>query len=85
MKPVDEAKAKMKQAIEHLKQEYKTLRTNRVNPQMLDDIKVDMYGSLMPLKSLASISVQDRQLIVTPFDPSSASLIVKAIGQSSLS
>ena len=84
MKPVDEAKAKMKQAVEHLKSEYRTLRTNRVNPQMLDDVKVDIYGSMMTLKSLGTVSVQERQLIITPFDPSTASAIVKAIQQSNM-
>lgn len=81
---VDDVKAKMKQAIAHLKEEYKGLRTGRVNPTMLDDVKVDVYGSQMPLKSLGTVSVQERQLIIAPFDPSSASAISKAIMQSPL-
>lgn len=78
----DDTKKKMQQALEHLKTEFRSLRTNRVNPSMLDDFRVEMYGSEMPLKSLASISVQDRQLIVTPFDPSAAGTIAKAISSS---
>ena len=81
---MEETKKKMQQAVEHLKAEYRSLRTNRVNPQMLDDLKVDMYGSEMPLKSIATISVQERTLVVTPFDPSSGSAIVKAIQTSQL-
>lgn len=84
MNVVDETKTKMKQAVDHLKDEYKNLRTGRVNPNMLDDVKVDAYGSPTPLKSLANISVQERQLIVSPFDPSLASSIEKAIKQSPL-
>ncbi|MBS0585931.1 MAG: ribosome recycling factor [Verrucomicrobia bacterium] len=84
MNIADDVKNKMKQAIEHLKGEFKNLRTNRVNPQMLDSLKVEVYGSPTPLKSLASVSVQDRQLIITPFDPSTAGAIVKAIQQSNL-
>jgi ribosome recycling factor len=80
----DDVKSKMKKAIEHLVVEFKSLRTNRVNPQMLDSVKVEVYGAQSPLKALASISVQERQLIVTPFDPSVAPLIVKAIQQSPL-
>ncbi len=79
MNVCDDVKNKMKQAIEHLKGEFKNLRTNRVNPQMLDSVKVEVYGSQSPLKSLATVSVQERQLIITPFDPSVAPLIVKGI------
>lgn len=84
MNLIDETKTKMKQAIEHLKGDFRNLRTNRVNPHMLDDIKVELYGSEMPLKSVGQVTVQERQLIVTPFDPSSAQAISKAIQQSSL-
>ncbi len=76
---LDETKTKMVQAIEHLKTEYRSLRTNRVNPAMLDDLKVEVYGSAMTVKSLGTVSVQERQLIVTPFDPSTASFIAKAV------
>ena len=82
---MDDTKKKMQQAIEHLKGEYNALRTNRVNPNMLDEIKVEVYGSDMPIKSLGTVSVQDRQLLVTPFDPSTAMMISKAIQTSPLS
>lgn len=84
MNILSETKQKMDQTIEHLKSEYRNLRTNRVNPHMIDDIKVDVYGSLMPIKSLATVSVQERQLIVTPFDPSTAGAIGKSIQMSEL-
>ena len=76
---LDDAKNGMKAAIEHLSEQYRSLRTNRVNPGMLDDVKVEVYGSQMPLKGLATISVQERNLVITPFDPSAADAIVKAI------
>ncbi|MBM3192848.1 MAG: ribosome recycling factor [Chlamydiae bacterium] len=75
---------KMTLAVDHLKKEYQALRTNRVNPQMLDDVKVEVYGSMTPIKSLGSITVQERNLIVTPFDPSTATAIVKGIQTSPL-
>lgn len=81
MKVADESKTKMDQVIDHLKSEFKSLRTGRVNPHMLDDVKVESYGSMMPLKSLGSISVQERNLVVTPFDPSISAGIIKAISQ----
>jgi ribosome recycling factor len=75
---------KMTLAVEHLKKEYQALRTNRVNPQMLDDVKVEVYGSMTPIKALGSITVQERNLIITPFDPSTAVAIVKGIQTSTL-
>jgi len=79
-----EVEKKMTQAIEHLKKEYQALRTNRVNPHMLDDVKAEVYGAMTPLKGLGTVTVQERNLVITPFDPSSATAIVKAIQQSSL-
>ena len=54
MSIIDDTKSKMKHAVEHLQSEYKSLRTNRVNPHMLDDIKVSAYGTEMQLKALAN-------------------------------
>lgn len=75
---------KMVQAVDHLKKEYQGLRTNRVNPQMLDDVKVEVYGSLTPIKALGTVTVQERNLIITPFDPSTTTAILKGIQTSSL-
>lgn len=75
---------KMVLAVEHLKKEYQALRTNRVNPHMLDDVKAEVYGSLTPMKGLGTLTVQERNIIITPFDPGTATAIVKAIQQSPL-
>ncbi len=74
----------MKEAIEHLKKDYRNLRSGRVNPGILDDVLVEMYGSQMQLKALGNVSVQDRQLIVSPFDRSSLHAIAKSIEHSPL-
>ena len=74
----------MQHAFEHLQSEFNALRTSRVNPSMLDHVKVDAYGSEMQLKALATVSVQDRQLVVSPFDPSLAASISKAIQQTNM-
>lgn len=81
---MSDIKSKMNDAIEHLKKQYRNLRTNRINPHMLDDITIDMYGSKMNIKSLATITVQERSLVLTPFDPSSSGTIAKAIEDSPL-
>ena len=80
----EETKQKMDQAVEHLKSEFRALRSNRVNPAMLDAIKVDVYGSEMTIKSVATVSVQDRQLVITPFDGSTGPAIAKAISSSQM-
>lgn len=76
----DQTKSKMNQAIEHLKQELKNIRTGRANPAILDSVTVELYGSRMRLKEIANISTPEpRQLMITPFDASSAGKIRKDI------
>lgn len=56
-------------AIEHLKHELQQIRGNRAHPSMIEDIKVDMYGSPMTLKELGSITVpEQRQLVFQAWD-----------------
>ena len=58
----------------------KIVRTGRAHPDMLSEIKVEVYGQFMPLNQVANITAADATLlIVTPFDPSSIQTIVAAI------
>lgn len=85
MNILDQTKAKMTAAIEHLKNDLKNIRTGRANPGMVDQITVDVYGSMMRIKDIASISVPDnRQLLITPFDPQNTASIAKAIEKANL-
>ena len=69
MNIVEQTKTKMTAAIEHLKNELKSIRTGRANPGMLDQVTVEVYGTQMRIKDLASItSPEPRQLLITPFD-----------------
>jgi ribosome recycling factor len=80
-----EAEHKMDQAIDHVASEFSSVRTGRANPQLLQRISVDYYGSPTPLQQLASISVPEpRMLIVHPFDKSSVGNIEKALQVSEL-
>jgi ribosome recycling factor len=75
-----QVKTAMQAALDHLKQELKALRTGRANAQILDKVHVEIYGSHMPLKSLANINVPEpRQIVVTPFDHSNINAISKGI------
>lgn len=79
------AEERMKKALAALHKELQTVRTGRANPQMLDRIEVDYYGTMTPLKSMANISTPDgRSLTVQPYDKSSLKAIEQAIHKSDL-
>ena len=79
-------KSKMEKAVEFFASELKTIRTSRASVGLVDNIKVDYYGTPTALKQLASISApQTDMIIIKPFDPSSSKEIEKAIKNSSLS
>tara|TARA_B100000575_G_C22758678_1_gene451812 strand:+ start:80 stop:640 length:561 start_codon:yes stop_codon:yes gene_type:complete len=76
---------KMSKTIESFKKEISTLRTGRANPAMLDTIKVDVYGQLMPINQLATVSVPEaRQLTIQVWDKTNITLIDSAIQKSDL-
>ncbi len=87
--PVDdillEAQDKMEKALEVLVGELKGIRTGRATPGLVENVRVEYYGSPTPLKQIAGISAPDpRLLIIKPFDPSSLANIEKAIQKSDL-
>ncbi len=80
-----ETQAKMEKTLQAVKQELAKIRTRRAHPSLLDHIKVNYYGSEVPLSQAASISVEDaRTLIVTPWERNMVSVIEKAIMESDL-
>ncbi len=82
---LEQTKAKMNAAIEHFKNDLKNIRTGRANPGMVEHVMVDVYGSSMRLKDVASITVPEaRQLLITPFDPQNASMIGKSIEKANI-
>ena len=76
---------KMDKSIQSFKKDISTLRTGRANVNMLDTIKIDVYGQLMPLDQLATISVPEARLIsIQVWDKSNISLIESTIQKSEL-
>ena len=76
---------KMDKTLDTLDKKFTTVRTGRANPSSLDGVMVEYYGSMTPLKQLATISVPEaRQLLIKPFDKSSLGAIEKAILNSNL-
>lgn len=75
-----EAEESMEKAVDHLRMELRGIRTGRANPGLVENIRVDYYGSPTPLKQIANIGVPEpAMLVVKPFDPGSAGDIEKAI------
>ena len=78
-------RAAMEKGIESTRREFTSIRSGKATPNMLDTVKVDMYGTSMALNQVASVSAPEaRVLIVTPFDKSQAKVIEKAIRESDL-
>ncbi|MEA2078219.1 MAG: ribosome recycling factor [Candidatus Marinimicrobia bacterium] len=70
----------MEKSINHLEHEFKSLRTGRATPTLLESIKVDYYGTLTPLNQCATISVPEaRLLVIQPWDKSLLAAAEKAI------
>jgi ribosome recycling factor len=82
---MDEATAKMDQAVTHTAQEFSMVRTGRANPGLLHRVMVDYYGTPTPLQQIAGFSVPDaRLLVVQPYDKSSMHAIERAIQEADL-
>ena len=78
-------RAAMDKGIESTRREFASIRSGKASPNMLDTVRVDMYGTSMALNQVASVSAPEpRVLIVTPFDKSQAKVIEKAIRESDL-
>ena len=87
--PLDEVlkscSSKMKKAFEVFSQDLASLRTGRANASMLDIIRVDVYGQMMPVNQLATISTPDpRSINVQVWDQNNVNLIDSAIRKSNL-
>ncbi len=76
---------KMDKTIQSLKKDISTLRTGRANVNMLDMIKIDVYGQLMPIEQLGTVSVPEARLIsIQVWDKANISIIESAIQKSEL-
>jgi len=77
---VDEAKEKMHKAVVHMQEEFAGIRTGRATPAIVEKLRVDYYGSEVPLQQLASFSVPEpRVLVISAYDKSAIKAIEKAI------
>ena len=76
----DSIKTKMTAVIDHFKEEMKKVRTGRAHPDMLANVKAEVYGQMSPLNQIANITVQGAtMLLVTPYDVANIGKISAAI------
>ena len=77
--------SKMDKSIQSLKKDISTLRTGRANASMLDTVKVDVYGQMMPIEQLATVSVPEARMIsIQVWDKANTALIDSAVQKSEL-
>lgn len=80
-----EAEDRMDKAVEHLTTEFRGIRSGRATPGLVENIRVDYYGSMQPLKGAAAIAIPEpRMIVIKPFDPGTIKAIEKAIQASDL-
>ena len=76
---------RMEKAVAKLKADLAGIRTGRANPGLVDSLRVEVYGSLCPLKQLAAVACPEpNQIVIRPFDPTTLKDIEKAIQASDL-
>ncbi len=80
-----DATARMQKCVHSFQADLRKLRTGRAHPSLVEHLKVEYYGSEVPLQQVANIAVEDaRTLVVSPFDKSAVGSIEKAIHKSDL-
>jgi ribosome recycling factor len=80
-----ECRAAMDKAIDSARQHFAGVRAGKASPALLDVVKVEMYGSTLPLNQVASInSPEPRLLLITPYDKNQIKVVEKAIRESDL-
>ncbi len=75
---------KMKKSVEKISEELKHVRTGRATPAVLEEIKVDYYGSSTPILQVAQVTTEERTLTIKPWERNLLSAIEKAILASDL-
>lgn len=82
---LEECRDKMRKAVEHARADFAAVRTGRATPALVERLKVDYYGSEVPLQQLAGFQVPEpRVLVISPYDKGAMKAIEKAVSTSDL-
>lgn len=85
MSTIEETKRRMEESLDAVRREFSTVRTGKATPAILDTVRVEAYGSQVPLNQVATISTPEPSLLmVQPFDRSIIADIERAILQADL-
>jgi ribosome recycling factor len=85
MQSISEARTHMERAVDAMRREFSSVRTGKASPALLDTVKVEAYGSKMPINQVATVTAPEpRLLMVQPWDKSLMHAIEKAIQTSDL-
>ncbi len=82
---IHDTEEKMKKSLEVMGHNFSSIRTGRANSGMVEHLKVDCYGSMMPMRQVANITIPEpRTILLQPWDPSVIKSLEKAINESDL-
>ena len=82
---LNDMKQRTEKSIDHLRSTLQGIRTGRAHPALVEEIKVDYFGTLTPLKQMATVNIpESRQIVISPWDKSALKAIEKAIQASPL-
>src|SRR5688500_14380830 len=82
---IKDTRTAMDKAVENAKREFHTIHAGKASPSMLDTVRVEMYGTMMSMNQVATVSAPEpRLLLVTPFDKGQAKIVEKAIRDANL-
>lgn len=82
---IKDTRERFEKAIHHLQDQLKAIRTGRASSALVDNIRVDYYGSATPVSQLAAVTIPEpRQIAIKPFDPSVMKELIKALSKADL-
>jgi len=80
-----EGRSRFEKTLEHLRDNLRRIRTGRATTALVDDVRVDYYGTPTPVSQLAAVSIPEpRQILIKPFDPSILKELARAVVQTDL-
>ena len=82
---IKDTRTSMEKSLESTRREFSTIHAGKASPSMLDTVRVEMYGTMMSMNQVATVSSPEpRLLVVTPFDKGQSKAIEKAIREANL-
>jgi ribosome recycling factor len=82
---VQETEEKMKKSLDVVNQNFSSVRSGRANSGMVEHLKVEAYGSMMPMRQVANVTIPEpRTILLQPWDPTVLKSLEKAINESDL-